>query len=213
MEHPVTHDRFVNVSRLGIGNVECGIASMLVGPVVQHGMEFDQIVGELSLEFHDITLMPFPTDEVIPRREDIFYRYDIVVFMSEHKEEKTKSTAAQAPLVLVRAKEAYRTWHDHLNKVNRVDRYTIGTRVDETFLALLELIFRATFAYDKFEKLSIVSQALGKNDILKFFLQIAWEQKAIDHTVYGQLILNLDEVGRMLGGWKKNLQEKTPTNK
>ena len=132
--------------------------------------------------------------------------------MSEHKE-AVKSTLAQAPLVLVRSKEAYRTWHDQLVKINKVDRHTLGARIDDIFLSLLELIFRATFAYDKFEKLSIVSQALGKNDLLKFFLQIGWEQKTIDHTVYGALILNLDEVGRMLGGWKKNLQEKTPTNK
>lgn len=156
--------------------------------------------------------MPFTTNKTIPCGEDIFYRYDIVIFMSEHKE-IAKSTAAQAPLVLVRAKEEYRTWHDLLIKVNRVDRYTIGAKIDETFLSLLELIFRATFAYDKFEKLSIVSQALGKNDLLKFFLQIGWEEKVLDHTAYGKLILNLDEVGRMLGGWKKNLQEKTPTNK
>jgi hypothetical protein len=132
--------------------------------------------------------------------------------MSEHKE-TTKSANPQAPLVLVRAKEAYRIWHDLLIKVNRVDRYTIGARIDETFLSLLELIFRATFAYDKFEKLSIVSQALGKNDLLKFFLQIGWEEKVLNNKNYGDLILNLDEVGRMLGGWKKSLQEKTPTNK
>jgi site-specific DNA recombinase len=29
--------------------------------------------------------------------------------------------------------------------------------------------------------------------------------------ILGWIILQLDEVGRMLGGWKKNLQEKTPT--
>jgi len=75
------------------------------------------------------------------------------------------------------------------------------------------LIFRACFAYDKFEKLSLVSQAIGKNDLIKFLLQIAWEQKIINHTNYGSLILFLDEIGRMLGGWKKNLQEKTPTNR
>jgi hypothetical protein len=115
--------------------------------------------------------------------------------------------------VLVRAKESYRAWHNHLVNIKRVDRYTIGTRIDEIFLSLLELIFRATFAYDKFEKLSLVSQAIGKADLLKFFLQLGWEQKVLDHTIYGQLILLLDEVGRMLGGWKKSLQEKTPTNK
>jgi hypothetical protein len=97
--------------------------------------------------------------------------------------------------------------------LKRVDRYTIGAKIDDTFLSILELIFRACFAYDKFEKLSLVSQAIGKNDLLKFLLQIGWEHKVINHKQYGGLILLLDEVGRMLGGWKKNLGDKTPTNK
>jgi len=113
----------------------------------------------------------------------------------------------------VRAKEAYQAWHSHLVNLKRLDRYTIGTKIDDTFLSILELIFRACFAYDKFEKLSIVSQAIGKTDLLKFFLQIGWEHRIIDHTQYGALILLLDEVGRMLGGWKKNIGDKTPTNK
>jgi hypothetical protein len=75
----------------------------------------------------------------------------------------------------------------------------------------LEFIFRATFAHDKFEKLSIVSQSIAKTDLLKFFLQLGWEHKVLNHSIYGKIILQLDEVGRMLGGWKKNLQEKTPT--
>ncbi|MDB5188535.1 MAG: hypothetical protein JWM92_133 [Candidatus Nomurabacteria bacterium] len=97
--------------------------------------------------------------------------------------------------------------------INRVDRYTLGANIDEIFRSLLEIIFRATFGYDKFEKLSLVSQAIAKTDVLKFFLQLGWEHKALNNKIYGALILRLDEVGRMLGGWKKNLQEKTPTNK
>ncbi len=132
--------------------------------------------------------------------------------MSEHKNVKLPPPA-QAPLVLVRSKEAYALWHKHLVNVNRVDRYTLGAKIDDTFLSLLESIFRGVFAHDKFEKLSIVSQTIGRNDLLKFLLQIGWEQKVLDHKIYGKLILNLDEVGRMLHGWKKNLQEKTPTTK
>lgn len=113
----------------------------------------------------------------------------------------------------MRAKAAYKTWHTHLVNLKRLDRYTIGTKIDDTFLSILELIFRACFAYDKFEKLSLVSQAIGKTDLLKFFLQVGWEHKVINHTQYGALILTLDEVGRMLGGWKKNISDKTPTNK
>lgn len=63
--------------------------------------------------------------------------------------------------------------------------------------------------HDKFEKLSLVSHAIGKADLLKFFLQIGWEHKTLDAKTYGALILLLDEVGRMLGGWKRSLSEKT----
>jgi hypothetical protein len=115
--------------------------------------------------------------------------------------------------VLVRAKESYKIWHTHIANLSRVDRHTIGAIIDTTFLSLLELIFRATFACDKFEKLSLVSQSIGKLDLLKFFLQLAWEQKTIDHKNYSKLIITLDEVGRMAGGWKKNIQEKTPAKK
>ncbi|NQV88119.1 MAG: four helix bundle protein [Parcubacteria group bacterium] len=100
-------------------------------------------------------------------------------------------------------------WHSSIVNLKRIDRYTLGAQIDTIFLSLLELIFRGCFAYDKFEKLSIVSQAIAKSDLLKFFLQIGWEHRIIDHKSYGTLILLLDEVGRMLGGWKKNIADKT----
>jgi hypothetical protein len=110
-------------------------------------------------------------------------------------------------------KEAYQLWHNGIVNLTRVDRYTTGAKIDDVFLSLLELIFRACFAHDTFEKLSLVSQAIAKSDLLKFFLQIGWEHKVLNAKSYGALILLLDEVGRMLGGWKKNLSDKTPTTK
>ena len=115
--------------------------------------------------------------------------------------------------MLIHTKESYKVWHKHLENISKINRNTIGFKIDDIFLSLLEVIFRATFACDKFEKLSLVSQAISKNDLLKFFLQIGWEHKVLDHTIYGKIILQLDEVGRMLGGWRKSLQDKTPTNK
>ncbi|MFH1473223.1 MAG: four helix bundle protein [bacterium] len=109
----------------------------------------------------------------------------------------------------MRAKETYRLWHNNIANLSRVDRYTLGAKIDEVFLSLLELIFRTSFASDKLEKLSLVSQAIAKADILKFLLQIGWEHKILDHKTYGEIIILLDEIGRMLGGWKKNILEKT----
>lgn len=129
--------------------------------------------------------------------------------MNEHK---LKNDTITIPLVLVRAKKAYQLWHKSIVNLKRVDRYTTGAKIDDIFLSLLELIFRTCFSYDKFEKLSLVSQAIAKSDLLKFFLQIGWEHKIIDHKTYGELIIHLDEVGRMLGGWKKNIRDKTSPN-
>ncbi len=42
-----------------------------------------------------------------------------------------------------------------------------------------------------------------KLDVLKFFLQIAWEIKALDNKKYAALSQHLNEVGKMLGGWMK----------
>lgn len=94
--------------------------------------------------------------------------------------------------------------------IKRIDRYTIGTKVDDVFLLLLENIFRASFAYDKFEKLSFVSKTIAGCDLLRFLLQIVWEQKIIDNKIFGAIILKLEEIGRMLGGWKKDTERKTP---
>lgn len=117
------------------------------------------------------------------------------------------------PSVIAKAKEAYQVWHKNLINQKRIDRYTIGARIDDIFLSLLEFIFRACFAFDKFKKISLVSQAIGKGDVLKFLLQISWEQKIIDHENYSALLMLTGETGRMLGGWKKSLQEKTPAKK
>ena len=116
--------------------------------------------------------------------------------------------------MLVKTKEAYSLWHKHLVNLKRVERYTIGTEVDKTFLELLEFIFRACFAFDKFEKQAHISSAIGKSDLVKFLLQIAWENDILNSTVYGKLIIHLEHTGKMLGGWKKSVNEKThPTHK
>ena len=100
--------------------------------------------------------------------------------------------------MLVKTKETYALWHKHLANLKRVERYTIGTKVDETFLQLLEFIFRACFAFDKFEKQAHISSAIGKSDLTKFLLQIAWENDILDNSIYGKLILNLEHTGKML---------------
>jgi hypothetical protein len=55
-----------------------------------------------------------------------------------------------------------------------------------------------------------LTMAISKLDGVKFFLQIAWENKCIPNEKYLKLSEDLNEIGKMLGGWRKGLQTKTP---
>ena len=81
-----------------------------------------------------------------------------------------------------------------------------------TFIQLLEYLYIASYE-SKTEKLPTIRTALRKCDVLKFFLRIAWEVHAIDNKKYALVSEKADELGRMIGGWKKGLESKTPTSK
>ncbi len=78
---------------------------------------------------------------------------------------------------------------------------------------VIELLFIAS-RLPKEQKLPYLQKASIKLDLLKFFLQITWEIKAIDAKKYILLSEHLNEIGKMLGGWIKGLQYKqTPPHK
>lgn len=58
---------------------------------------------------------------------------------------------------------------------------------------------------DKNQKLPYVQKAIIKLDLLKFFLQVAWEIKALDNKKFILLSEKLNEIGKMLGGWNRQL--------
>ncbi len=85
----------------------------------------------------------------------------------------------------------------------------MGDKIDSSFLQTLELLFIASYQ-SKEEKLRTLIIAIKKLDILKFFLRISWELKILDNQKYISLSEQMQEIGRMVGGWKKGLETKTP---
>ena len=106
--------------------------------------------------------------------------------------------------------EAYKIWHDYLVNFPRLSKYTLGKKIDSIFTDCLELLLLAKYS-DKNSKLLLINKAITKFDSLKFFLQIAWEIKALDNKKYLHLSKPLTEIGRMLGGWRKqSLKQNSP---
>ncbi len=119
------------------------------------------------------------------------------------------STPLGPPVVLVKTKAAYNLWFQALADFPKTHHYNLGGRIEGYFLALLENIFIAAYLSGE-KKSAQLSIAISKLDILKFLLQLAWENKCLSNVRYSALSENLDEVGRVLGGWKRGLENKTP---
>jgi len=110
--------------------------------------------------------------------------------------------------VLQKLVDAYKLWHQFLPHFPKTSRYSLGSKIDYLFLETTESIIMASYSTIK-EKIPFVRKASTKLDLLKFFLQIAWEIKALDSKKYIALSEYLQEVGRMLGGWTNQLLKKT----
>jgi len=91
----------------------------------------------------------------------------------------------------------------------RDERFGIGAKIDTLFLDLLETLRAATYANIS-EKSRLLGVAIGKTDTLRFFMQIAWEAKLIPQKQFAEIGPRIEEVGRMIGGWRKGVIAKTP---
>ncbi len=96
--------------------------------------------------------------------------------------------------------------------IPKTSRYTLGTKIDALFLDVIELVFTASYEPAQ-EKIGKIGDANTKLGALKFFLQIGWETRMIDTKRYISLSEKLEEIGRILGGWKRGLETKLPVNK
>ncbi len=86
----------------------------------------------------------------------------------------------------------------------RLDRYSLGEKISVLLTELIELILTASYI-SRENKLTVVKKASLKLDILKFFLQLTWELKAIDNKKFAEISALLAEVGKLIGSWQKQL--------
>jgi len=101
----------------------------------------------------------------------------------------------------------YKLWHEIQDHLSKKSRYTLGSKIDDCFLETLECMFIASYL-SKEAKLPYLKKATLKLDLLKFFLHVSWEIKALDTKKYIALSEPLDEIGKMLGGWMRGISSK-----
>lgn len=105
-------------------------------------------------------------------------------------------------------KEVYRAWVPIRRNMPRTERFGIGERIDSRLLGLMELLRKASYSAIP-QKIAILEQASLTTDSIRFFLQLAWEVELMPNVQYAPLANTVEEIGRMIGGWRKGLITKT----
>ena len=96
----------------------------------------------------------------------------------------------------------YKLFYSYVELFPKKDRYAIGKRCEDTALEFLELVLFAA-SINKLNKYIALQRASAKFDTLKILIRILKEIRIIDTKKYIHLQSQMQEIGKMLGGWMK----------
>jgi len=102
--------------------------------------------------------------------------------------------------------DLYKLFYTLRNKIPKQDRFTIWQKCENLILSLFEHLLSAG-CLAKEEKLPRLESMSVDLNLLRVFLRLAKEVKVIDNSKYVNLERDVDEIGRMLGGWIKSTKE------
>ena len=102
------------------------------------------------------------------------------------------------PVLLVHWERVLGELLDRTAKFPRRVRPTLTNRVENAALDVLEGLIEARYAHDRVAALARASLALDK---LRVLLRISHHRRFLAHGAFERVSAQLDEAGRMLGGW------------
>lgn len=107
--------------------------------------------------------------------------------------------------VIIRTQELYMNTTKITEKLPALKQQTIGRRLENNILQLLELLIMAKHAPSTQKGPYLIKASAGA-EIIQFQLRILLTNKLANETTLHQLQAKVIEIERMLGGWRKSLQ-------
>lgn len=87
-----------------------------------------------------------------------------------------------------------------VEKLPRRYKFTLGDRIINNLLDSLEVLIEAAYTKNKYRLLKDLNLKLEK---LRFLLRLAKDLKALSIKKYGYITGEINELGKMIGGWIK----------
>jgi hypothetical protein len=114
----------------------------------------------------------------------------------------------QTPL-FVKTYDFYKQYYSYSINFPKSSKEVLGKRIETLALEVLELVCLAEYdeINSKLKKLNKISNNI---DLLKVLIRLLYETKSSTKKKYILLEGNLQEMGRMTGGWIKDIKNKNP---
>jgi len=95
-----------------------------------------------------------------------------------------------------------------VNRFPRDYKFTLGDRITNLVLDLLEQYIEAYYSGNRQAKINLLIQNNLKLERLRFLIRLAHDFRLFSNQRFGYINSKSDEIGRMNGGWIKQLQRK-----
>lgn len=102
--------------------------------------------------------------------------------------------------ILVHWEKTLRDLLGRTQKLPKRIRFTLTIRIDNLALDIYEGLVEARYSRDKARTLEKVNLNLDK---LRLLLRLCHDERYLDRRGFEHVARNLEEAGRMLGGWRK----------
>jgi len=127
---------------------------------------------------------------------------------AEREREREKEREYKLPLndipIFIKLYDFYKNLTPVITAFPKTKRYTLGQKLDNITLDILELLFSVPASKDKVD---ILQQISTKIDLIKVLLRLAKDSQAIQNNKYLGLESILQEIGRMLGRWIRSTKQ------
>ena len=111
------------------------------------------------------------------------------------------------PALLVHWEKTVGDLLDRTQRFPKAVRFTFASRIDGLALDILESLVRARWSAPA-GKARLLASADADLAVLRTLLRLSSDRRYLDRGGLEHMSRLVDEAGRMLGGWRKNLAER-----
>lgn len=89
-----------------------------------------------------------------------------------------------------------------ISKYPKDRKYSLGQRIENKILDVLELLIKANYSR---QKVDLLKDANIELEIIRHLIRISYDLRFISVGKYEYFSREINEIGRMVGGWIKSL--------